>query len=442
MSTSPPSPTPLAWLRPVDTDPPLLVDRIDEAARLEFWLTDALGAERPDQRILLTGERGSGKSILARAVLAKLRDQFPDRVVAVELRGRSLVYRTLLERLAQELAKAARRRLSAEDDYHESLDQLEMLGRHSQITNKQVEGTSRRAGVSGKLAGDALVVKLESAFTWERSFSAGQEVGRSAQVTETLLHDAITQVLADLADRDITALILFDDLDQASTATEASAVLSLVQSLLELRPCLALVHLRTEALVDNVRREIDRSLELTPLPPAAMMEMLDRRLELWAAAKREHEPPRRLPLDGSRAALGTLAGVVANPLVFLRWVGALLQEHGLPLPQGWSSPTALERASAAQPVGVDRALLRRLVELVDRCALEPEHVWCRREDLARGGKPLDPAPVRGLSEAELELLIDRAEVLLPRNRFEAPPLYRVDPVLDLLRPSVQARLRT
>lgn len=433
--------TPLAWLRPTDTLPELLVDRTDERDDLLFWLDDALSAEVPDLRVLVTGERGSGKSILARHALTEFAKKHPTDVAAVELEGRSLVYRTLLERLAQRLAVEARALLTEADPYHASLDLLETLGRHAQVSESQVEGTTRKVGASGELQGDALLVKLKSAFSWEHTRSAGQTVAKVAQVTDSLLHDAITQVLASLAERRKVVVILFDDLDQASTAAEVSAVLELVQRILALRPCLALVHLRSEALVDNVRREIDQTLELGPLPPEAMLDMLDQRADRWKSAALADEAPRHLELGPARSDLEALARVVQNPLVFLRWVNALLREFGLPLPPDWSSPENLSRASVSHPVGVDPHLLRRLLEVVDRCALEPEHVWCRREDLLKGGRPLSGQAGPGLTEAELELLIDRQEVLLPRNRFEHPPLYRVDPVLDLLRPSVRARLK-
>jgi hypothetical protein len=51
-------------------------------------------------------------------------------------------------------------------------------------------------------------------------------------------------------------------------------------------------------------------------------------------------------------------------------------------------------------------------------------------------------PALALTESELDLLIDTAELLLPRNRFESPPHYRVEPVTDLLRPTVRARLNS
>jgi hypothetical protein len=418
----------------------LLVDRAEELADLLYWLEDARAARVPDLRVLVTGERGSGKSILARKAMEQVRIGHPADVGAVELEGRSLVYRTLLERLAQRLAASGRDLLLDSDPYHESLDLLETLGRHAQVSKRQVEGVSRRHGLSSKVEGDALLARLSSAFSWERTQSTGHEVTHVAQVTDSLLHDAITSVLTALAARGKTIVVLFDDLDQASTAADVGAVLDLVQRILALRPCLSLVHLRSEALVDNVRREIDQTLELKPLPPVEMIAMLERRLEIWAAAQREGEPKRQLDLALAREPLTRLAEVLNNPLVFLRWGNALMRAFGLPLPKDWATREQLLVASAAHPVGVDPGLLERLLEVVDRCALEPDRTWCRREDLLRGGRALDTPKGPGLSVEELEVLIERQEVLLPRNRFESPPLYRVDPILDLLRPSVRARL--
>lgn len=443
MATNLPRPprTPLAWLRPTDTAPDLLVDRESERDELLFWLEDAFGAAQPDVRILVTGERGSGKSILARWVVTEFAQAHPTDVAAVELEGRSLVYRTLLERLAQQLALAARDLLREGDSYHSSLDLLDALGRHSQLSDSQVNGIARKYGVGAGAEGNALLAKLSGNFTWEHTVSAGQTVSRVAQVTDSLLHDAITRVLVDLGERDKCVVILFDDLDQASTAAEADAVSELVQRILGLRPCLSVVHLRSEALLDNVRREIDQTLEVHALPDDNMLDMLDRRLDLWKQATREGEAPRELDLAQATQAFRRLAGAVQNPLVFLRWVNALLRQHGLPLPPDWSAEQQLHAASTAHPVGVEGALIAKLLRIVDRCALEPDHRWCRREDLLVGHRPLDPKPAgETLTDSELELLIDRQQVLLPRNRFEQPQLYRVDPVLDLLRASVRQRL--
>ena len=436
MTTPPKRRTPTAWIKPTDTDPTLLVDREEERGDLLYDIKDCIESGVYDRRLLISGVRGIGKSIVARWVLKEVKREFANDVVTVMLEGRTLRARTLLERFGARLAQAARECFNPGHDIQPWLSELDILATHSQITRGEVESLARSYGVTAGAEANWLLAKLKSSFAWEERRSAGQTTSAVATVTDAALHQAITKTLQRIRDEQRFVVVLFDDLDQTASADDPLQAREFVRRVLDLAPCIGLAHLRTESLSDDVKREIDRNFPITGLSADLMVQMLDRRL---AALPRPNADLFKA-VESNRTHLIKLAEVTENALVFLRWASALLATHGLPLPSDWASPSQLERAANLHTQAVSPALLTKLLSSVDHCALAPERVWCRREDLARGGSSFDPKPALALSEAELAMLIDTAELLLPRNRFESPPHYRVEPVTDLLRPSVRARL--
>jgi hypothetical protein len=124
--------------------------------------------------------------------------------------------------------------------------------------------------------------------------------------------------------------------------------------------------------------------------------------------------------------------------VFLRWVHGLLRTQDFPPPPTWTLPDNLARIVYQEdPMnGADRELVQRLVNVVDRCDLGRRTRAILPEHLRRGGLPTDTAPLPGLTEQEIEDLI-KLEVLLPVHRFQPSQGYRIQPILDLMRPSLR-----
>lgn len=424
-----------AWIRPIETDPSLLVDRARELADLGQRLEDLRDAGTAKARILIQGERGVGKSIFARAALTAFKGDHPTEVAAIELEGRALQYRSLLEALARNVATAGRDCVREDSDLRFELAELEMLGSQSEITRSATEASARRYGAEAS-AGLSLMAKLGAKFAWEETRSAGQTISAKATVTDSILHAGICAVLESLANAGVTVVILFDDLDQAGVHGDMKEALELWKKVLSIDPCIALVHLRSEMLVDDVRREIDHQIAVPKLSAPDLQSALVRRLEGTPSGK---EPAGvRDALTAWGAPLARLAGLQLTPLVYLRWAKALLDTHGPTPPPDWNSEAQLLRASPLH-ADVEPALLKKLLEVVDACAVVDRR-YCRPADLRRGRPTTAVAGPAGLTEEELEYCIQRAELLIPRNRFEPDPVYRVDPVLDVLRPTVLARL--
>jgi hypothetical protein len=89
---------------------------------------------------------------------------------------------------------------------------------------------------------------------------------------------------------------------------------------------------------------------------------------------------------------------------------------------------------------VESELLERLAIIVDRCLPRGRHD-VQKDDVIRGRLKTDAcADGRVLTEDEFDLLV-RTGLLIPKDRFREAAGYRMDPILDLLRPSVLSRLR-
>ena len=78
--------------------------------------------------------------------------------------------------------------------------------------------------------------------------------------------------------------------------------------------------------------------------------------------------------------------------------------------------------------------------IVDRCLPRARHE-VQKEDAIRGYLKTDNCgDGKAITVDEFDLLV-RSGLLIPKDRFREAAGYRMDPVLDLLRPSTAAKLR-
>ncbi len=431
------------WVNDQGSEPGDLVDRNAERKKLFGKLTEYLETGSRGARILVTGDRGVGKSILTRAVIDEFVRANQDRVVSVRVNGRGVGYRAFLQTFARDLAQALRphtRRWNkpAVDVW---LDELVALANSNQISRAQADTFAKKYGVGADVGADALIYKIAAKFTWEETRSLGVTTGSVLHVTDELLHEAVAQTLERLrgAETPVTIVVFYDDLDQAFSAGVGTEVESAMQRILELQPCLAVAHIRSEALSANVRRVITDEISVGPLPASELLAVLRQRV----ATAKNKAVGAGFKDDAAYKPFEQLASVTGNALAFLRWTRALLSLWGLDAPDDWRSDAHLrELALEATPTGgIDAQLLADLAQLVDACTLPRHADGCRWEDLVRGapdgGATSDPPP---LTRSELEQL-ETLGLLFKRNQFAERAVYRVEPTLDLLRPSVADKLR-
>lgn len=437
-----------AWIRPQSTEPTDLINRNEERRRFARILDDYFESGGEGARILVTGDRGVGKSILTRAVIRDFAARYPDKAVSIVVNGRGIGYRRFLEELARSLVEEIRPHAQRwRREVSHWLDELLLLANSTQITSTQTTNIARKYGVDASVGVDTgtsgpvtLLGKLSSRFAWEETRTATTGVQRMLAVTDALLHDAIGLMLKRLrAEKDPTSIVVFyDDLDQAFDNRSGEEIEANIQRILELQPCIALAHIRTESMYPNIRRVISEEVPVRPLPTDELMAMLQHRAQQAKnSAVKEAFRATRTP-----AAFRQLASVTGNALAFLRWSGALLNLWGLSQPDDWREEGNLRRlACEATPTGgIDSALLVELARLVDQCSVHGAGEGCLWEDLVRGGPTVAACPQPTLKDTELDRLRTLG-LIVRRNQFAERPVYRLEPTLELLRPSVGEKLR-
>lgn len=433
-----------AWLTPTSIEPRLFADRTGETEQLEDILEDLFRSNARRYRLGVFGERGIGKSILTSIVLKNFAQRHKERIVRVEVNGRSIGYRRFLKVLASGLVENAKPLLPSLGDKGQLvskwLDGLALFAHNDQITEGQVNTLNTKYGVGATLGADLFAaLRASSSFSWEESRQQAASSTRTQNVTDDLLHTALKATLQKIHDSTPwMILVFFDDLDQAYTSDVAEMKPAL-KAILDVDPCVGVVHMRTEMLFDDLRREMDADFTVGPIDKDGMLAILERRLD---AASTEDRGKFRHP--NVQNPLAKLITVTGNPHVLLRWIQGFLRSGAWPAEKGddWCTDAALlevVKRSAVVP-GVDDETLTRLAAIVDRCLGRGKHE-VQRTDLLQGRLKTDPTrDGKTISEDEFEWLV-RTGLLIPADRFREESGYRMDPLLDLLRPSVAARLR-
>lgn len=433
-----------AWLTPTSIEARLFANRDRDRERLEDILEDLFKSHNRRYRVVVFGDRGIGKSILTSVASQNFAKNHPERVLRVEVNGRSIGFRQFLKALAGGLVENAKPLLPSLGDkkqlFERWLEELALFARNDQISEGQINTLTTKYGIGAQVGGSLFeVLKGSNSFSWEQSRQSTGSSSRVQNVTDDLLHEAIKATLRKIHDETpLMVVVFFDDLDQAHT-DDIHAMRPALKRILDVDPCVGLVHMRTEMLFDDLRREMDERITVGALDENGLLAIIERRLD---AATKE-DKARFCKIDVQNA-LRKLTRTTGNPLVFLRWVHAFLRTGYWP-PQSeaaWCTDDALREVAARASIaaGVEDELLVRLAFIVDRC-LPGGRQEVQKQDLITGHLKVDACKDgKKITDDEFELLV-RTGLLIPKDRFREEAGYRMDPVLDLLRPSVAARLR-
>lgn len=183
----------------------------------------------------------------------------------------------------------------------------------------------------------------------------------------------------------------------------------------------------------NVRRVIDKSVDVGPLGVDDLLFAFRHRVE----KSNNPDVRRAFSTEQALAPFGRLAAVTGNALAFLSWCDAFIDLWGVAPPADWHSPANLVTlAKRATPTGdIDDTVLEDVAKLVDACTAEGARgcTWEALEAPPNGAPCLKPAELERLKSLGL---------LVRRNQFDSRPVWQLEPQLELLRPSVAAKLRT
>ncbi|HNC97080.1 MAG TPA: ATP-binding protein, partial [Myxococcota bacterium] len=106
--------TSVAWVAPKSVAPQHFVNRSRDVRRLMGILEDLCSAGTAGAKILVTGDRGVGKSIFTRHVIDRFGQDHPE-VLTLVTDARGITYPTFLQSLARELVKVALEKLLQAD---------------------------------------------------------------------------------------------------------------------------------------------------------------------------------------------------------------------------------------------------------------------------------------------------------------------------------------
>jgi hypothetical protein len=348
--------------------------------------------------------------------------------------------RSILRRLARALADAAEQ-TAAHEPALEAVNRawlpaLRELVSADKIVQSKTEGTSREYGANAEVQGGLwLALRGKFGVAWRERTELGQRVESSLEVTTEVLRAAVTVTLENYA-RHVMVVVFFDDLDQSQQMHTPESAKSVVQSVLDLPQCVAIVHLRSEVAYADWRREITLTIAVPGLTQADLDALLERRI---LAMSGPHQG--MLREADARAPLRALMRATDNPYVLLRWTQALADAaEAWPPDPAWLRPDRLRHlvVGALNGPNPPDELLNALGSVLDR--IERPDRGLDRADLARGRAEMDTAAVETrLTEAWIAWL-ERYELLVPIDRFDPSAGLRVDPILDLVRPSVISKL--
>jgi hypothetical protein len=420
----------VTWLAPTSVEPRYFVNRVELRERFLSVLGERL-ARQGTYTICVTGMRGVGKSIFSRWCVQEFarahRSEVVDVHVDLRMVGTTEFLREFTRSLAAETRAALERTKTNTPESIELrrwLDEVSFLSRNETVTENELHSiTTQRGAAAGIKAGLIGVLDVNNNFSWQQSQQAGGGVTRMFKVTPDLLHHALRQVLEHITKwTRFVVVVLFDDLDQIRTDDLKAAV----RNVLDINHCVRVVHLRTEALLGDIVREMDLPLEVPALECDSLREMIDERLKDATDADRAlYSQP------DVRAALSALCGATGNPLVLLRWLSAFAFHNAFlgDTFARWAAPETLERVVRQSIVGAPRLpLLKKLAEAQDHVSEIEPGVY-------------DPAAFEQFLPEGLRKEALRVELVGYIDRENRDAGYWIDGRLALLRPSVARKLR-
>jgi Cdc6-like AAA superfamily ATPase len=411
----------LTNLNPASVDPEEIVDRDTDAQWLHEGVTAWLAAKdpRPGGAFCILGDKGIGKSILTRRVIAELREIHAATTLFVIVDCRPLrSQRDVFQRAASQLLEDLHGRRDDADPLVAAVRAFAALARFDGVTLKHAHQHLTQFKVGLDLGGSTSLFKwLDTTLgiSLTRSKQHIDSLEGSITINATLLHDAFVQLVDDILRHAKLRVVLYlDNLEElrheaiARPASVREEVRAEVEALLDLSeaPLGLIINMRTYY-SSVLTRRISKRLALGPLTSAEHLGILSRRLqrERREVQKRVNEDP------GIQAALAQLAGMARTPLAFLAWAEFVLEE-GL-------------YANANMGEALHGRLRNHYPDLV---AVIP-----RIAALFADKPTVDFETVReacGQSELVLRKLLDQ-QVLLPDNYWD-PSEFHLDPELGFL----------
>jgi Cdc6-like AAA superfamily ATPase len=299
-------------VRPEGLEPELFADREEDRENIKRMIATAIRAKGIEGiRLLGTGDRGVGKSILFRKVLEELHQESEFIYVAID--GRECRDEVdMLKKLCKTICGALREKFRDDDRVLAEAAYIEDVVEKSKITRKNATSILNGIKVMGGVeVGIVTFLKTKMGITSE--IAEREEVSDQYEfdVNASFLLDLLNSVIETVTEKQ-KILFFIDNLDQIYDKERISEFLRL---LLAMKKPVVVTTVRTEALSNELRRDFRRIVPVKELGEDALIKILEKRLEV--CDEEDRESINKEQLFKVADALKTLTG---NPLTFLTWI--------------------------------------------------------------------------------------------------------------------------
>jgi len=300
-------------LRPDDYEDTHLFIPRPEAEQVQQILAAFLNSPGARRRLLVTGERGIGKSIGVRTAVARLEEERRDFFPIVIAGDRCTTVRHLLVTIAEVFSQRVRELFPDDKDLLKQASHLPDMLRTEQTTRGEFHRRGREIEAATETDYGLIgFIKVRLGVRGSLSSERGTEESAVIPVDDFFRVQLLAEVLRRVAaQKRRQPLLLVDNLDQI---TEKERIEEFLRYLLALDDLPVVVTVRSEFVSADLLREHRQPLRFGPLTPENLLSILERRLEL------DCPDAEALRQAGLLTIARGLTRATSNPLAFLRWL--------------------------------------------------------------------------------------------------------------------------
>lgn len=406
-----------------DIDPRLFVNRSDDVE----WLASGLNGYLKGTELLtgrafrVTGQKGSGKTIFAKHVLARIKREHGTKGVFIEADCRRCpdsraVFQLLAQRTVEELFALKDAGVKAVSE--ELLATARVAAVITQFTSvevKQIHEHITQHKKAGSLAiGRSLIDFLKITFdvAVQREKKTYESMAGTITFSEYHLCTVLRKLFEDIRAQGLFVVALVDNLDELHhdyrdplprehARQEAGWVLELKQAPIALIACM-------RTYFSEIARDFRAKRTLDPMPGNVLVGILEKRL-----LDEPEDVKREAAREEIKSLYHKLADIAATPLSYLDWVKALAEQEAFDKDLRTKAVRQYVRAEHAT---VPFDVIESIARVYD--AVDHEIDKATLLEACRG------------SESDVALVQD-GQVVLP-NDFWNPTRFSLDPSLYLL----------
>lgn len=361
-------------------------------------------------KICVLGKRGVGKSILMRVILEHLTEETD--CIAVYVDGRRIgSAKSFMGELCREFAKEVSEVFSDDEKVQTETAYMISISAASEISQGWIKGKAKelegRAGVGiGFFNFIQVSLGLKGKVKWYEDIREDIKIS----VNLVFLREMLSAIIDKIKEKNRKVLICLDDLDQRDSKEEIE---EFTNSLFTIENAVTLVVLRSEAMTENIRRNISSPIEVEGMEKNLLVKILKTRMDVIAT----EEENVALVEGGIFEVADRLKEVTDRPFYFLRWLNYLYRNTEIN-----ESPNSLKEMMRKY----DRALYGLFGEdelfKLNKLFAAHDYNFISKDNIIE---------YLGLSEVEFDPFLSQG-VIIPDNLFDQRR-YELSPDLYILR---------